>query len=128
VCVRACVRACVCLTSARVLDLVRVEELHEHLEGLSVGLSDGHLQHVGSGRLDCRDVPGAGPLLPTLLTALLLNLLHTQREQNHTNITKHTFTLSIDSIDFSEETQVYLVTLLMGLLHLVLAVHQYRHK
>ena len=31
-------------TFARVFYLIRIQELHEHLEGLSLSLSDGHFQ------------------------------------------------------------------------------------
>ena len=73
------------LTSAGVLDLVRVEELHEHPEGLGLRLPYGDLQVLGPRGLDHRDLPGArGPLL-RLLTALLLGLLHTEQHNASPN-------------------------------------------
>lgn len=63
---------CYCPTFARIFYFIRVQELHEHLEGLGLGLSDGHLQQ----RLQAAqlDVP-PNPILLARRVSLVFNIL-----------------------------------------------------
>lgn len=61
-----------CPTFARVFYFIRVQKLHEHLEGLSLSLSDGHFQQ----RLQAAqlDIPTSAVLL-TPRVPLIFNIL-----------------------------------------------------
>lgn len=61
-----------CPTFARVFYFVRIQKLHEHLEGLRFSLSDGHFQQ----RLQATqfDVP-TNPILLTRWMSLVFNIL-----------------------------------------------------
>lgn len=61
-----------CPTFARVLDFIRIQELHEHLEGLRLSLSDGHFQQ----RLQAAqlDIP-TNPIPLTCSMSLVFNIL-----------------------------------------------------
>lgn len=61
-----------CPTFAGILYFICVQELHEHLEGLSLGLSDGNLQQwLQPAQLD---IP-TNPILLAAAVSLLFNVL-----------------------------------------------------
>lgn len=61
-----------CPTFAGILYLICVQELHEHLKGLGLGLADGHFQQrLQSAQLD---IP-SNPILLACGVSLLFNVL-----------------------------------------------------